>query len=168
MKNLYATFLVLAGLVIGPVAAQDEGEALFTIQSLTPETALKAVTEALKKCRADGYQVAAVVTDRAGLLQAALRDRYAGAHTVDTARRKAWTAVSFRSDTVEIVDFLKDNPQLAGIHYITSAMMVGGGKIIDAGGSLVGAIGVSGGPNGDADHACAAAGLAAIEVDIQF
>ena len=28
-----------------------------------------------------------------------LRDRFAGAHTVPTATGKAWTAVSFRTDT---------------------------------------------------------------------
>jgi uncharacterized protein GlcG (DUF336 family) len=122
----------------------------------------------LQKCRSDGYQVSVVVTDRAGLMQAMLRDRFAGAHTVDTARRKAWTAASFRSDTSEIVTALVDNPALAGIYQIGDAMMVSGGMIVDAGGSLVGAIGVSGAPNGDIDEVCAAAGLSAIQLDIQF
>ena len=168
MHKSIMIFLAVTSLVLGAVAAQAEEEALFTSQSLTPETALKAATAALQKCRADGYQVAVVVADRAGLVQALVRDRFAGAHTIETARRKAWTSASFRSDTSEIVDALADNPQLAGIYQISEAMMVGGGKIIDAAGSLVGAIGVSGGPNGDIDEVCAAAGLAAIELDIQF
>ena len=168
MNKSIAIILAAASLVLGPVTAQAEDEALFSTQSLTPETALKAATAALRKCRADGYQVAVVVTDRAGLMQALVRDRFAGAHTIDTARRKAWTSASFRTDTVEIVEFLKQNPQQAGIYQIDDSMMVGGGKIIDAAGTLVGAIGVSGGPNGDVDEVCAAAGLAAIEVDIQF
>jgi len=168
MKNLTAVVIAALGLALGPLAAQAEDGGLFSTQTLTPETALKAATAALKKCRADGYQVTAVVTDRAGLMQAMVRDRFAGAHTVDTARRKAWTAASFRSDTSEIVVTLVDNPQMAGIYQITDAMMVAGGIMIDAGGTLVGAIGVSGAPNGDIDEVCAAAGLAAIELDIQF
>ncbi len=168
MKKTTAVVIAAMILALGPVAVQAEDEALFSTQSLTPEIALRAATAALHKCRADGYQVAVVIADRAGLMQAMVRDRFAGAHTVDTARRKAWTAASFRSDTSEIVTALVDNPQLAGIYQISEAMMVSGGMIIDAGGSLVGAIGVSGAPNGDIDEVCAAAGLAAIEADIQF
>jgi uncharacterized protein GlcG (DUF336 family) len=168
MKKLIAVILAAAGLALAPVTSQAEEEALFASQSLTPETALAAATAALRKCRADGYQVAVAVTDRAGLVQALVRDRFAGAHTIETARRKAWTAASFRADTGEMVDALVADPRLAGIYQISGAMMVGGGKIIDAAGSLVGAIGVSGGPNGDVDEVCAAAGLEAIEADIQF
>jgi uncharacterized protein GlcG (DUF336 family) len=40
--------------------------------------------------------------------------------------------------------------------------------MVDAGGSLVGAIGVSGAPGGDADDACAKAGIAAIREKIDF
>jgi len=168
MKSMRKLTAVLLGLVIGTgiVAAQDE--ALFTVKSLTPETALKAATAALRKCRADGYQVATAVVDRGGVMQVLLRDRFAGAHTPETARRKAWTASSFRIDTVDLVTFLAENPQQDAIREIGEAMVLGGGKIIEAGGSLVGAIGVSGAPNAVADDACAAAGLAAIEADIQF
>ena len=45
---------------------------------------------------------------------------------------------------------------------------VGGGMMIEAGGSLLGAIGVSGAPGGKEDDACAAAGIAAIREDIEF
>lgn len=148
--------------------ARADNHALFSSPSLTPEIALKAVSAALKKCRDDGYQVAVAVVDRAGVTQALLRDRYAGAHTIETARRKAWTAASFRTDTSGIVEFVTENPQQAGILQIGEAMVVGGGRVIEAGGALVGAIGVSGAPNGDIDDTCAAAGVAAIEFDIQF
>ena len=131
MKKSIAIILTVTGLALVPMTSQAEEEALFSSQSLTPETALKAATAALQKCRADGYQVAVAVTDRSGLVQALLRDRFAGAHTIDTATRKAWTSASFRTDTVEIVAFLKDNPQQVGIYQIGGAMMVGGGKVID-------------------------------------
>jgi len=45
---------------------------------------------------------------------------------------------------------------------------VGGGVPIESAGSQVGAIGVSGAPGGDADDACARAGIAAIKDDLQF
>jgi uncharacterized protein GlcG (DUF336 family) len=45
---------------------------------------------------------------------------------------------------------------------------VGGGLVIRAKGSLVGGIGVSGAPGGDADDACAKAGVAAINDTIEL
>lgn len=46
--------------------------------------------------------------------------------------------------------------------------MVGGGMIIEAAGSLVAAIGVSGAPGGEMDDLCAVAGIEAIEDLIAF
>jgi len=71
----------------------------FTVRVLTPETALKAAQAALKKCRDSGYQATVAVVDRMGVLQVLLRDRFAGPHTPDMARAKAYTAASFRTDT---------------------------------------------------------------------
>jgi uncharacterized protein GlcG (DUF336 family) len=45
---------------------------------------------------------------------------------------------------------------------------VGGGLMIEAGGSILGAIGVSGAPVGKEDDACAAAGIAAIKDSIEL
>lgn len=164
-KLLAAT---LFGCVICLSSVNADEHALFTTQSLTPETALKAVTAAMEKCRAEGYQVAVAVVDRMGNLQATLRDRFAGAHTPETARRKAWTAASFRANTTDLVDPTQSGEAQSGVRHVPGALMLGGGMLIDAAGSGVGAIGVSGAPNGAADDLCAAAGIAAIEDDISF
>ncbi len=153
-------------LMAGPVAA--DGHALFTTQSLTPEAAMKAATAALEKCRADGYQVAVAVVDRMGNMQVMVRDRFAGAHTPDTARRKAWTATSFRTNTTDLLDMTAPGQPQSGVRQITGALMLGGGVMIEAAGSMVGAIGVSGAPGGELDDICAEAGIAAIEDDIAF
>ena len=151
-----------------PGSIQADEDALFTTRSLTPETALKAVNAAMAACRDSGYQVAVAVVDRMGNLQALVRDRFAGAHTPETARRKAWTAASFRSNTTDLVQPTQAGTMQSGVREVSGALMLGGGILIDAGGSLVGAIGVSGAPNGTADDQCANAGIAAIEDDISF
>jgi len=46
--------------------------------------------------------------------------------------------------------------------------MIGGGMVIEAAGSLVGAIGISGAPTGELDDSCASAGIEAIEDLIGF
>lgn len=166
LKPVLAAAMLAAGMAVG--AANADEHALFTTRSMTPETTLKAVTAAMEKCRAEGYQVTVAVVDRMGNLQALLRDRFAGAHTPETAKGKAWTATSFRSNTSDLVDVTQAGQQQSGVRHVPGALMLGGGMLIDAGGSLVGAIGVSGAPNGTADDLCAAAGIEAIEEDISF
>jgi len=168
MKSIVKIFVVALTVGVASGSAQAQEAALFTTKSLTPETALRAVDAAMQKCRADGYQVAVAVVDRMGNLQAMLRDRFAGAHTPETARRKAWTATSFRANTSDLVEPTQAGTGQSGVRHVSGALMLGGGMLIDAGGSSVGAIGVSGAPNGAADDVCARAGIAAIEDDISF
>ena len=157
-----AACVVLAS--VGSAAAQ---EATFTIKQLTPETALKLAQATLEACRKEGFQVAVAVTDRSGIAQVLLRDRFAGPHTVTIAVNKAWTAVSFRQDTLSFARATAD-PANAGPRQFERVVAVGGGVPIEAGGSMLGALGVSGGPGGEADDRCARAGLEAIRADLDF
>ena len=153
-------------LAIGHAMAADT--ATFTTKSLAPETALKAAQAALAKCRAEGYQVAVAVVDRAGLTQVLLRDRFAGAHTVDLAANKAWSAVSFRTDTSELERASRPGESSSGLRQVPRFTAIGGGITVQAGGSLLGGIGVSGAPGGAADEVCAHAGVKAIADDLEF
>jgi uncharacterized protein GlcG (DUF336 family) len=150
-----------------PLAAQA-ADATFTLRVLTPETALKAAQAALKKCRDGGFQVTVAVVDRMGVVQVLLRDRYAGPHTPSMARSKAWTAVSFRTNTTQLAESTQPGQPSSGVRHRPGVAAVGGGLMIEAGGSLLGAIGVSGAPGGKEDDICAAAGIAAIREDIEL
>jgi uncharacterized protein GlcG (DUF336 family) len=143
-------------------------DSTFTIRLLTPETALKAAQAALAKCRADGFQVAVAVVDRSGVAQVMLRDRFAGAHTVRAAADKAWTAVSFRTSTLDLGNASGPHDESSGVRHFPRVNVVGGGLTIQAAGSIVGGIGVSGAPGGKNDEACAAAGIKAISDDLEL
>lgn len=148
-------------------AARAE-ETTVTYKSLTPEVALEAARAALQQCRTDGYQVSVAVVDRFGETQVLLRDRYAGLPANQTAVDKAWTSVGFRADTSQLAASVKDgtlDPRLANRPRIA---MLGGALKIEAGGTLLGAIGVSGAPGGDKDEKCARAGLDAIRDKLDF
>jgi uncharacterized protein GlcG (DUF336 family) len=123
---------------------------------------------ALVDCQQRGYQVAVAGVDRAGVIQVVLRDRYAGPHTPATASGKAWTAATFRSSTSSLFAISQPGMMQAGIRNLPGAVIIGGGLTVEAGGSLVGAVGVSGAPGGDADEACAKAGLEAIQDKLDF
>jgi uncharacterized protein GlcG (DUF336 family) len=168
MTNAFARYAAIAALATASSGAFAADPSTYTTRALTPETALKAAQAALAKCRADGYQVAVAVVDRSGLLQAVVRDRFAGAHTPETATNKAWTAVSFRTSTTDLVKLTAPGQPAAGIRNLPRVVAVGGGVTIEAGGSILAGIGVSGAPGGDADDACAKAGVKAISDSLEF
>ena len=159
---LGAALLALSG------QAWAEETATYATRNLTVETALKAAQAAMKKCRDSGWQAAVAVVDRSGVVQVVLRDRYAGPHTPRTASGKAWTAVSFRSNTGALVDLTQPGKAQSGLRNLPRVVVLGGGMIIEGGGQLLGAIGVFGAPGGEADEACAKAGIAAIQESIEF
>lgn len=149
-----------------PVVAAEAP--MFTVKMLTPETALKAAQAALGKCRQDGFQTAVAVVDRSGVVQVLLRDRYAGPHTPDMALAKAWTAASFKQSTSSLAVETQPGKPMSGIRQLPRVVAAGGALPIEAGGNLLGAIAVSGAPGGEADDACAKAGIKAIADDIEF
>ena len=156
---------VLCALVSLPASAQ---EPIIAYKSLNPDIALDLARAALADCRQRGYQVAVAVVDRFGVTQVMLRDRFAGPHTPATASGKAWTAVTFRTNTTELHAISQPGMTQAGIRNVPGAVILGGGMVVEAGGSLVGAIGVSGAPGGEADEACAKAGITAIQDKLDF
>jgi uncharacterized protein GlcG (DUF336 family) len=165
-KAACAFVAALTALAVSPVRADDA--ALVIYKSLTPELALEAAQAAMKTCRDNGYQIAVAVVDRFGQPQVLLRDRFAGMPAPDTATRKAYTALSFRASTADLAKSVRDGQLDSGLARLPNVAMLGGGLVIETGGTLLGGIGVSGAPGGDKDEACAKAGLDAIRDKIDF
>jgi uncharacterized protein GlcG (DUF336 family) len=164
----YPALIVAAMLALAVPPAVAGDDAVVITKSLTPEVALEAAQAALKKCRDNGFQIAVAVVDRSGQPQVMLRDRFAGLHAPDTAVRKAYTALSFRTATSDLVKSVRSGQLDPGLAQLPHVAMLGGGLMIEAAGSLLGGIGVSGAPGGDKDEECAKAGLDAIRDKIDF
>ena len=123
----------------------------------------KAIQASLDACNKDGYRVSVSVVDRAGVLRAMARADGAGPHTVDSSRKKAYTAASLRRTTTELAELINKVPTLQALGEMNDqVLMLGGGLPIEIGGEIVGGIGVGGAPGAHLDDACAQAGLDAI------
>ncbi|MEW8026276.1 MAG: heme-binding protein [Candidatus Thiodiazotropha sp.] len=151
----------------------EQDNSVYRFRSISLEMASKAAWGAINDCRKRGYSVAAAVVDRGGNLQTQLRDRFAGPHTVETAYRKAWTANSFRQSTAELAGMLEERRIPNQVVNNPGALLVGGGLTIEAGGEILGGIGISGAPPGKSerdsiDGACALAGLEVIREALEF
>ena len=161
--------LVLSIAAAAPAAAQPTSRQpiVVPIKRMSLDTALKAARAAIDACRKEGVQVAVTVMDRGGHPQAVLRDVLAPALTLDVSRGKAYAAMSFVTPTSQLqARFTQPfGPPAAASRPLVIAP---GGLPIQAGGELVGAIGVSGAPSGETDERCARAGFDAIYEELEL
>jgi uncharacterized protein GlcG (DUF336 family) len=166
VKWIALAVLAAASLAAAPAARAEEG--IVTYKSLAPDVAIDLARAALNQCRKDGYQVAVVVLDRFGAVLVEMRDRYTPVAAIDIAKGKAWTAVTFTRDSGEFVKGVKDGTISPGLAVLPQVTPLVGGLMIQAGGALLGGVGVAGAPGGDKDEACAKAGLAAVQDKLEF
>jgi uncharacterized protein GlcG (DUF336 family) len=150
--------LPVAVLLVMPAAAQG----LLKNSRLSAALAHEAATSAVATCASRKQPVSAVVLDAAGAQQAFLRGDGAGIHTVETADYKAFTALSFRTDGIDMVERAKTGNVPAAIGKLPRLLLAQGGVVIKAGDEIVGAIGVSGARGNNIDTECARAAIAKI------
>jgi uncharacterized protein GlcG (DUF336 family) len=150
------TLATAAAPLIG--ASSSHADALVT-HRIPAALAAEAVTEAVASCAKQGYRETAVVLDADGAVIATLRGDGAGIHTLDSAHDKAYTAVSFKSDTLALADRAKGDGPIATLGKLPHVLFFGGGVAIKLGDEVIGSIGASGAPGAKLDDACAHAGL---------
>ena len=157
--------LILVFALVGftPFAAADENSPYFSIKRMTMETANAVALAAVLDCREQGVQATATVVDKNGIVQAVVRDTLAPPVSLIVSRQKAYTAANFSIATSGLQR--QANSSLANI---PGLMMGAGGVLIEAGGTIYGAVGVSGAPSGETDEACANAGVAAVIDDLEM
>jgi len=149
-------------LLLSPVLALAQQGAkpaagLITEKALSLDMAMDIARGALDKCRADGYRTTVAIIDAGGNLKVSVRDDGTSPHTVEVARKKAYTALIYRRPSMETAKAWATQvppPSIEG------TIALGGGLPIRAGDQVVGSIGVSGAPGQDKDEACATAGIA--------
>jgi uncharacterized protein GlcG (DUF336 family) len=113
---------------------------------------------ALDSCAAKGYAVSAVVVDRDGEVVVSLRGDNASPHTMENARRKAYTARSFRTSTAAYAKrFADDDPVVRQQVTLPSVIAIPGGLPVKVGDDVIGGVAVSGSPG--VDEPCVQDGL---------
>ena len=150
----FKTFALLSAAMGLSTAALAQ---LPTSKVLTMDVAHTIAQEAMMKCRADGYKVTVLVVDGANMMKAFLRDDGAPMATVEVARMKANSVMSFGRASGPPANLPAGAPVPAPV--IPGTINAMGGVPIKAGDQVIGAVAVSGAPGGDKDAACANAAL---------
>jgi len=149
----------LAGVHANAQSSSPPG--LVTQRSLTMSMAKTIAEAAQAECKAKGYHTTVAVVDRGGQLLVLLRDEQAGPHTVEMARRKAYTARVFRTTTAEFQKRTTPDTPIAGQRDLTDILALSGGVPIKLGEETIGGV-ASAGSSLEADDACAKAGIAKV------
>ena len=135
-------------------------------KALTMELSVKAAMATIKQCEKDGFQVSVAIVDHAGLLKVQLKADGAGPHTLDSSRRKAYTANSLRGPTQRFAELIVKSPDLHSLARMNeSILLLGGGFPIKRDGEVVGGIGVGGAPGIKFDEVCAREGLKVLQAE---
>lgn len=160
IRSIAALFLVT------PLSGVASAEMLLE-RKLPTSIAAEIAQYAVQICAADGYSVSASVVDKSGAFLALTRSDNAAPHTVESSRRKAFTALSMGQTTTQVVAYIQKNPASAQLAAIDGFLMLGGGVPIAVGGELIAAVGVGGAPGGDLDEACAVKAIERVQARLK-
>jgi uncharacterized protein GlcG (DUF336 family) len=160
------TIIPAAFIMLGFFTFSTQASDVISHRYIGMDLARDLANEAVIACRKDGYHISAVVVDRFGNLRAALRDDIASRFTLQIAEEKANAVVMAGISSGQFRDSRGDiRPEL---NHINGIIMMQGGLPINAGGSRIGAIGVSGAPGGEKDEACAEKALDVVMERLEF
>jgi len=165
-KRFVQLLIIISSLVSVTVVCANErnNQPIIQSYSISLDTAIKAATAAIHQCHKQKYQVAVTIVNKAGIVNVVLRNDLVPAIALGISYKKAITALSFAQPTSLLVQrkvskILENEKNL---------LFASGGLPIEAAGTIVGAIGVSGAPSGKIDEQCAKNGIDIISDDLEF
>ena len=144
-----AAILFVSGSAMGQVLMQRD---------VSVRMALTIAQAALDEC---GANTSVAVVDRAGRVRVLLQGDNASPHNPELARRKAYTARTFRQPSSEWAK--RTESANAGQRMLADVIPLGGGVPIKVGDDTIGAVGLSGANGGQVrEEACANVGIAKV------
>lgn len=164
MKKTLKAGLMSVGIMAAAMPMMSAHALTVDVPRVTLEVANKVAMEAVKACEAKGIPVTATVVDRNGIVQAQLRDTMAPPVSISISQKKAYTAVMFNANGSQLTRQAEGALPTLG----EGLAFMAGSVTIAAGGRLFGAVGVSGAPDGMVDEECAAAGVEAVQMDLEM
>jgi uncharacterized protein GlcG (DUF336 family) len=147
-------------------SASPAGAALIMHKDVSYSVAKTIAEAVIAACTAKSYPVSVVVVDRDGETLVAMRGDEAAPLTMENARRKAYTAMTFKQTTADYAKKLNDgNPVVRQQITLPNVIAIPGGVPLKSGDAVIGGVGASGSPGFDDD--CVAAGLDAVKGQLQ-
>ncbi|EAO6409566.1 heme-binding protein [Salmonella enterica] len=151
MNKAYLLFIIPLALS-GHLALAKEN---VSTQDMTAIIASSLVNTALNVCHSENKTGVVAVVDKGGNLVALQRDDNVGPHNTLAAQKKAYTALSTKSDTRELARKAASDPETQNLSTVPQLLLLGGGVPVKSGDTVIGAIGVAGTGGPADDQHCA-------------
>ncbi len=116
-----------------------------SVTQISSQFAFELAQEAVNQCSAEGYKVSATVVDLSGNVMAQLRADGAGIHTLDSSRKKAFTVISMKQPSGNLMKTIAEKPILQPLQYMDENLLfLAGGVPVELNKAMIGAVGVGG------------------------
>jgi uncharacterized protein GlcG (DUF336 family) len=165
MSRAFTFVAVLATTALASSVATPASAQLLQRKDLSYMVAVELAQEALAECHRHNWPSSVVVVDRGGDTLVMLRDDNAGPHTMENARRKAYTARTFKMTSEEFSQRMEKEPVRRQQATLPGIIGIPGGVPIKVGDDVIGGVGLSGSPGKDED--CVKAGLDKVKQYLQ-
>jgi len=157
--SIRSTFVISLAAALVAVSSPARAQVL-SEKNISIKMALVIAQTALNECTP---RVSVAVLDRSGRLRVFLQGDGASPHNLELARRKAYTALTFRRTSAEWAKRTAEG-DVAGQRSLSDVIPLGGGVPIMIGDEAIGSVGLSGAPGGQPqEEACAKAGIAKVQ-----
>lgn len=146
------------------------GHSLAADKVLTSDQATSLAQKAVSIALQQGYNVGVTVVDADGAILATVRADKASKHTPKTSFKKAFTALTAKQNTSDLIANIHKGDPTYMNNFVLSTLnngqdniiFLGGGVLIKHNDSILGAIGVGGAPGGHLDDNIALQALKAL------
>ncbi|OAL76660.1 heme-binding protein [Acinetobacter sp. ANC 4779] len=123
------------------------------------ETAELMAKNVMHACQVDAKPAAVVVLDQGGNILTSQRHESVGIHNLIAAERKAFTAYSTKTNSLDFMRNAQKNPDAQNLNSLPELLLLGGGVPVIYKDQLLGAVGVAGAGGSVQDHQCAKKGI---------
>ncbi|ECI5955707.1 TPA: heme-binding protein [Salmonella enterica subsp. enterica serovar Dublin] len=151
MKKVHLSFIIPVALFCHSAFSSQPA----STPDMTLTLASSLVNAALNICHSENKTGVVAVVDKGGNLVALQRDDNVGPHNTLAAQKKAYTALSTKSDTRELAKKAVSNPETQNLNTVPQLLLLGGGVPVKSGDMVIGAIGIAGTGGPADDQHCA-------------
>ena len=137
------------------VFAQNAEVYVKQIPSLNQAGGIELLLQANKAALKMNRNVSVAVLDASGITIILAKNDSVGVHNTEASRRKAYTALSTKTATFQLMRNAAENKDAHNLNTLPELLLLGGGVPIWYNNNLIGAIGVSGGGSGENDDSIA-------------
>ena len=123
-----------------------------SVENLTLEGALELSKLAFESASNLDKKVSIAILDADGITILIVRGDKVGPHNTEASRRKAFTALSTKTPSFELMQKVSADPSAVNLNTLPELLLLGGGVPVWHKGEVIGSIGVSGAGGGLNDH----------------